>query len=1125
MYTTATTTTPFFTTPTPQNPFFNRPNNRIRLKKFPVKSSCEGDKPKNSLLVPITSAPARLLLECSITKNDTIIPDRYNNDQNPLKPFVKPLVYTLFSVAFTFCPILGFQLPPAIAAPPAAAELINKTKKKGSSKGEHVYSHCTKRLLETVSGLLKVIEEVKYGKEDVRCVEEKLKDVKMKKKELQEEIMNGLYVELRLLNGEKGALVKRSEEIIDVVLKIKREEESLLKKAKGNEDAVVKGKVAKLDEEVRRSGEEYNGLWERIAEIDDEIMRRETLALSIGVRELASIERECEILVKEFLRKMRLESIRSVPKNSLTKLSRSEIKEELQTAQRQLLEQIALPSVLENEENVLLFDQDSMVFAHRIEQTLKNSREMQQSLESRIKKKLKRYGDEKRFVVNTPADEVVKGFPEIELKWMFGNREVVVPKAVSLNLQHGWKKWREDVKAELKRDLLENVEHGKKYMAEKQERILLDRDRVVAKSWYNEERNRWEMDPVAVPYAVSKKLLESARIRHDWAAMYVMLKGDDKEYNVDIKEYDMIYEDLGGFDALYLRMLASGIPTVVQLMWIPFSELDFRQQFLLVTRLCLQCLNGLWTLRIVSCGRDWIVEKVRNINDDIMMMIVFPTVEFVIPYRVRMRLGMAWPEYVDQSVASTWYLKWQSEAEMSFRSRKTDELQWYLWFLIRTAIYGYVLYYVIRFMKRKIPRLLGYGPLRRNPNLRKLRRVKAYFRFRTRRIKRKKKAGVDPISTAFDQMKRVKNPPIRLNDFASIDSMREEINEVVAFLQNPRAFQEMGARAPRGVLIVGERGTGKTSLALAIAAEAKVPLVEVKAQQLEAGLWVGQSASNVRELFQTARDLAPVIIFVEDFDLFAGVRGKFIHTKKQDHEAFINQLLVELDGFEKQDGVVLMATTRNLKQIDEALQRPGRMDRIFRLQRPTQAEREKILTIAAKGTMDEELIDFVDWRKVAEKTALLRPSELKLVPVALEGSAFRSKFLDIDELMTHCSWFATFSSLVPKWLRKTKAVKQLSRMLVNHLGLTLTKEDLESVVDLMEPYGQISNGIELLNPPLDWTMETKFPHAVWAAGRSLIALLLPNFDIVDNLWLEPFSWEASFFCYQVTHNRPPYMEF
>lgn len=88
-----------------------------------------------------------------------------------------------------------------------------------------------------------------------------------------------------------------------------------------------------------------------------------------------------------------------------------------------------------------------------------------------------------------------------------------------------------------------------------------------------------------------------------------------------------------------------------------------------------------------------------------------------------MRLGMAWPEYLDQSVASTWYLKWQSEAEMSFRSRNKDDFQWYLWFLIRTAVYGYVLYHVIRFMKRKIPRLLGYGPLRINPNIRKLQRV------------------------------------------------------------------------------------------------------------------------------------------------------------------------------------------------------------------------------------------------------------------------------------------------------------------------------------------------------------------------------------------------------------------
>ena len=90
--------------------------------------------------------------------------------------------------------------------------------------------------------------------------------------------------------------------------------------------------------------------------------------------------------------------------------------------------------------------------------------------------------------------------------------------------------------------------------------------------------------------------------------------------------------------------------------------------------------------------------------------------------------------------------------------------------------------------------------------------------------------------------------------------------------------------------------------------------------------------------------------------------------------------------------------------------------------------------------------------------------------------------------------------------------------MVNHLGLTLRKEDLQNVVDLMEPYSQISNGIELLSPPLDWTRETKFPHAVWAAGRGLTALLLPNFDVVDNLWLEPLSWQG-IGCTKITKAR------
>ncbi|KAH9706864.1 putative inactive ATP-dependent zinc metalloprotease FTSHI 5 [Citrus sinensis] len=982
----------------------------------------------------------------------------------------KTLVYAVFCIAVSFSP---FKVPAIAATVASEVKLDNKGREIKTEvvfkEKDHEYADYTRRLLETVSNLLKIVEEVRGGNGDVKRAKLALKEVKMRKEELQDEIMSGMYTELRELRLEKEKLVKRVGKIIDEVLMVQTEIESLKGEKVG---------VEELLDMIGTMEREYDELWERVGEIDDKMLRRETVAMSIGVRELCFIERECEELVKRFSREMRRRSIESSQENSVTKLSRSDIREELESAQRKHLEQMILPSIVEVEDLGPLFYQDSLDFALRIKQCLKDSRELQRNLEARIRKNMKKLGNEKRFVVRTPEDEVVKGFPEVELKWMFGDKEVVVPKAIGLHLYHGWKAWREEAKAYLKRRLIEDVDFGKQYVAQRQECILLDRDRVVSKTWYNEDKSRWEMDPVAVPYAVSNKIVESARIRHDWGAMYLSLKGDDKEFYVDIKviyllhislgsiiamililrfllqEFEVLFEDFGGFDELYMKMLACGIPTAVHVMRIPFSELDFYQQFLLIVRLAYLSLNGLWKTGTVSFWRDLILENVR------------------------MKLGMAWPQYMDQSVGSTWYLGWQSEVEMSFNSRKTDDLNWSIWFLIRTAVYGYVLFHILRFMKRKIPRLLGFGPMRRDPNFRKLRRV------------------------------RVKNPPIPLKDFASVESMREEINEVVAFLQNPSAFQEMGARAPRGVLIVGERGTGKTSLALAIAAEARVPVVNVEAQELEAGLWVGQSASNVRELFQTARDLAPVIIFVEDFDLFAGVRGQFIHTKQQDHESFINQLLVELDGFEKQDGVVLMATTRNIKQIDEALQRPGRMDRIFNLQKPTQSEREKILRIAAQETMDEELIDLVDWRKVAEKTALLRPIELKLVPVALEGSAFRSKFLDTDELMSYCGWFATFSGVVPKWFRKTKIVKKISRMLVDHLGLTLTKEDLQNVVDLMEPYGQISNGIELLTPPLDWTRETKLPHAVWAAGRGLIALLLPNFDTVDNLWLEPCAWEC-----------------
>lgn len=157
-----------------------------------------------------------------------------------------------------------------------------------------------------------------------------------------------------------------------------------------------------------------------------------------------------------------------MPLNSETKLSKSDIEKDLKSAQRKYLEQMILPRIVETEDFGPLFHQDSVDFALLIKQGLKDSRELQSSLEARIRRSMKRFGDEKRYIVNTPVDEVVKGFPEIELKWMFGDKEVVVPKAIRLHLYHGWKKWREEAKADLKKKLLEDVDFGKEYVTQRQ---------------------------------------------------------------------------------------------------------------------------------------------------------------------------------------------------------------------------------------------------------------------------------------------------------------------------------------------------------------------------------------------------------------------------------------------------------------------------------------------------------------------------------------------------------------------------------------------------------------------------------------------------------------------------------
>lgn len=191
----------------------------------------------------------------------------------------------------------------AIAAPAVAEAVLDE--KEVDYKGEG-YSAFTKRLLETVAVLVRGVEKVRAGNGDVKLVEDAWKAVRAKKEELQEEILSGLHEELRKLRRSKEELVKRSDEIVEEVVKVKRDIEKLLRNS-GKEE--VKERVERMEERVERLEEEYSGVWERVGEIEDEILSRETLALSYGVRELCFIERECEQLVQNFTRQMRRKSV------------------------------------------------------------------------------------------------------------------------------------------------------------------------------------------------------------------------------------------------------------------------------------------------------------------------------------------------------------------------------------------------------------------------------------------------------------------------------------------------------------------------------------------------------------------------------------------------------------------------------------------------------------------------------------------------------------------------------------------------------------------------------------------------------------------------------------------------
>jgi cell division protease FtsH len=224
--------------------------------------------------------------------------------------------------------------------------------------------------------------------------------------------------------------------------------------------------------------------------------------------------------------------------------------------------------------------------------------------------------------------------------------------------------------------------------------------------------------------------------------------------------------------------------------------------------------------------------------------------------------------------------------------------------------------------------------------------------------------GVMSFSKSKAKLFAQNETKITFADVAGIDEARQELQEVVEFLKNPEKFQKLGGRIPKGVLLVGAPGTGKTLLAKAVAGEAKVPFFTISGSEF-VEMFVGVGASRVRDLFSQATSQAPCIIFIDELDALGKARGMNVFGGNDEREQTLNQLLVEMDGFESNKGVIIMAATNRPEILDPALLRPGRFDRQVVIDRPDINGREAILKIHSRNVL---LGPDVDLRKIASLT-------------------------------------------------------------------------------------------------------------------------------------------------------------
>ena len=315
-----------------------------------------------------------------------------------------------------------------------------------------------------------------------------------------------------------------------------------------------------------------------------------------------------------------------------------------------------------------------------------------------------------------------------------------------------------------------------------------------------------------------------------------------------------------------------------------------------------------------------------------------------------------------------------------------------------------------------------------------------------------------------------KNSKTHFSDVAGMDEEKEEVKELVDFLKTPKKFADMGAKIPRGVLLVGPPGTGKTLLARAVAGEANVPFYSISGSEF-VEMFVGVGAGRVRDMFKKAKQTAPCIIFIDEIDAVGRQRGTGMGGGHDEREQTLNQLLVEMDGFSGNEGIIVLAATNRADVLDPALLRPGRFDRQIQVANPDKRARSQILKVHARN---KRFTPDVNFDNIAQRTPGFSGAELSNVLNEAALLAVRQghgliTMADIDEAVDR---------VMGGPAKKSRKYTEKERRLVayheaGHALIGLTLEDANKVQKVtIVPRGQ-AGGYNLMTPKEETYFQTK----------------------------------------------------